>query len=191
MAIQVVMMYDETEGTCGLDIWQEIVYEKSRGRFEAVLATGEFEDGGAGLGSARRVAVSAGGKITKHLVGSENVIAVNIGRIAQEVKGVGLRELPDQGKHGLIRGENILPRRDELRLRALIPQHVENAAEEGRAVDLPVLVAQLHAVDCREHLAFVVNLAMCSHCTQRGREVKFQEDVTDVEEEGADQGWAK
>ena len=100
---------------------------------------------------------------------------------------MGLRKLGDEGEHGLVRAENLLPGRNELRFGAAVAQHVENAAEKGSAVDLPVLIAQLDAVDGREHFGLILNFAVLGNSAEREAEVKSKKDVTDIEEECANQ----
>src|SRR5678809_892435 len=78
--------------------------------------------------------------------------------------------------------KNILPGRDEVALGPAIAKHVEDTANERRAINRSILIGNFHSIHLRENVFRIVHLALSGQSAKGFRKVEMEQDIANVEE---------
>ena len=94
--------------------------------------------------------------------------------------------MSNEVEHPGIGREDVFPGGDELRFGSAEVKDIERRAKEGSAIDLAVFVNRFDAINAREDFRFIMDVAVTGEGPEREGEIKFKEDISDVEKKGAD-----
>ena len=186
VAIGVVMVTNESERARRFDVGQQVVDKECRRRVEAKLFTGNVKDPPPGLGRSDFETVNPAGKVPKERVTSEDVIAMDVARVAEQVERVCAVQFLDGLDHWFVWLEDIFPSGDEIRFRSAEAQDIEGAAQESSPINLSVFICDLDAVEVHEDLRGFRKLRLRGDRMQSEREIKAEQDVADIEKKSAD-----
>jgi hypothetical protein len=186
MPVKMIVVRAESESPRGFNVWEEIVDEKCLRGSQPMLAAGDFVNLTPGLGSFGRIAVGTAFEVPEKRVSAQEVVAMNVVRVAEQIEREPGRQFLDDRNRRLVRLKDILPRIDERGLGSPIFEDIENAAEKRASIDLPVFVGNFDAVDQTERFNFIFHVTLSCDSAQGFREIELQENVADIEKKGAD-----
>jgi hypothetical protein len=106
--------------------------------------------------------------------------------IAEEIEWETSMQPSHDFDHRVVGREYALPRIDELLFGPAILENVEDLPEKLGAGDLPIFVAQLHGLQTCEATGIGFPGAQGHDLPVGFRKIKADEDVSDIEQEGAD-----
>src|SRR6187455_2041425 len=130
MPVEMIMMRMESQGASHLDVRQQIVDEERFPGSKPVLPAGDFVNLAPRFRRAGSVAICSAFEVPEERVLAQEIVAMDVVGIAQQVEWELRKQLLDHRDHRLIRLEDVLPRIDERGLGSPVFEHIKHSAQE-------------------------------------------------------------